>query len=227
MVGLLALVDLALAAAIACNYFCPALNPTTTLGNPPIGGGTTTWPSADDIESVIDQLSRLKALPRTIAEETTKACIGIWAVSQLSDSFDTVCSGNRMPIFVSGGDILMSSFHDLEAIALGSKPPVLTHGANPTAAASGDRFRNWYDRGQWKPNACSNRNKAEEACDEYPYWSVVQGGPGASIKPTPLAESNRQGGLLGGFYSSCAPEGTTFLVVPVPIPGVTSRCIKK
>jgi RHS repeat-associated protein len=43
------------------------------------------------------------------------------------------------------------------------------------------------------------------SCDEYPYASTANGGPGASTAPVPPSEQNSQGGLLGGFYGSFHP----------------------
>lgn len=67
----------------------------------------------------------------------------------------------------------------------------------------------------------ANRNGLD--CDEYPFRSTVQGGPGrgVSLRGVNPAESPKQGGTLNGFYTrnECKPfdHGTWFAVVPVPV----------
>lgn len=72
----------------------------------------------------------------------------------------------------------------------------------------GDNYRNWYDQARFYPqnssNPCFGRVKGVIACDEYPFFKTIEGGPLVSPLPslatTSLAESSRQGGYISSFY---------------------------
>jgi hypothetical protein len=66
------------------------------------------------------------------------------------------------------------------------------------------------------------------ACDEYPFYSTVEGGPGASLEIVPKAENDAEGNALGAMYRDpdCGManpgnigSGTqTFIVLPLAVP---------
>lgn len=63
------------------------------------------------------------------------------------------------------------------------------------------------------------------SCDEYPFFTSAEGGPGASLQLVPDLEQNIQGGYLRAFYSACLPVGRQFRVEPRPSnPTTTYRC---
>ena len=65
-----------------------------------------------------------------------------------------------------------------------------------------------------RPGACRGW-RGPGSCDEYPFASTYEGGPGkASIAGVPLREQRRQGGDLAGFYRRHRlGNGDAFVVV--------------
>src|SRR5262249_45547212 len=53
------------------------------------------------------------------------------------------------------------------------------------------------------------------ACDEYPYASTTEGGPGSSVALVPSGENSSHGSLLFWFYVRCTviPDGYSLLSV--------------
>ena len=71
------------------------------------------------------------------------------------------------------------------------KPGLLTRGGNEVIGAN-------------RQAACGAFTPAYPAgsCDEYPFASSVEGGPGARLAEVPKRENSCQGGTLGGQYRS-------------------------
>jgi hypothetical protein len=67
---------------------------------------------------------------------------------------------------------------------------------------------------------CSGATGDGLTCDEYPYRSTYEGGPGASLKIVPtVPEVAAQGGDLSGFLNQCGiigVDGTAYIVLPLP-----------
>jgi Deoxyribonuclease NucA/NucB len=59
-------------------------------------------------------------------------------------------------------------------------------------------------------------------CDEYPFYSTVEGGPGASLKEVPSNENRAEGNALNSMYQDADCQfvsgQTKFFVVPVAVP---------
>lgn len=134
-------------------------------------------------------------------------------------SCKTVASRNdclSIPIFVPGDlDLPKTAQHNREAIYGGGQPPLL----NWTPPEQRVTPRDWYDRAPNQPNRCDTRNRSTHACDEYPFHTTRQGGPGASLKPVVLAESGIQGNRLSVFYTKCrmrSADAPPFIVAPAP-----------
>jgi hypothetical protein len=72
---------------------------------------------------------------------------------------------------------------------------------------------------------CSGRGAAQW-CDEYPFQSTLQAGPGASLELVPAWEQRIQAGKLSSFYSACGlSAGDDFLVTPsFAVPVTTWTC---
>ena len=107
-----------------------------------------------------------------------------------------------------------TSLHIAEALAQNPQWVWLQRGDN------GAR-RQWY-RGDER---CMNPNG--RWCDEYPFFSTTQGGPGASLKLVPEAEQRIQAGKLSSFYTACGVDDDDwFAVIPILVPGVPTfwRC---
>jgi hypothetical protein len=118
----------------------------------------------------------------------------------------------EMPIFVSGSlpNVEPATAHVRTAIFDEGKPMLLRYLAAP------DRFGRWY-----RSDPACLPPEAGKDCDEYPFRSTREGGPGpppASLAKVPASANRSQGGSLGAFYRRCGlrATGKAFLVVPAP-----------
>lgn len=112
-----------------------------------------------------------------------------------------------------GGDTPETTAHIVDALR--SQPALLTRAAHPASTSS----RAWY---QGDPR-CAGSPRDAMSCDEYPFFTSLQGGPGASLRLVPGWEQNRQGGYLRNFYATCGiAEGEDFLVGPMPSAATTT-----
>lgn len=74
----------------------------------------------------------------------------------------------------------------------------------------------WYrNRRACKGKSGGNTGKD---CDEYPFRSTREGGPGASLMPIGLSDNRHAGARLAALYSRCSVhhEGRSMLVIPLP-----------
>ena len=116
-----------------------------------------------------------------------------------------------MPIFMPGADYPEASEHDADAIY-----------ANPgwvtlTADRGKSDVSRWYEYVENQPNTCRpiTYDTAISECDEYPFHSTTQAGPGASLRVISAVDNSGQGGVLRSFYASCGiVTDTEYLVVP-------------
>lgn len=137
------------------------------------------------------------------------------------------------PIFAPGNNIQEAALHDLSAIS-GIQDPA-TNGAEPQPAeltwipASSRFTRDWYR--SIAPCQSGTYGAPDKQCDEYPFISTQEGGPGAnppatsaSLKPIPARDNMQEGYYLARFYSEagCGLSDETrnpshkFVVVPTP-----------
>ncbi len=135
------------------------------------------------------------------------------------DSGDaSFASCSTMPVFYSGYDVREASQHDLEALA-----------ANPAWVQLNRDVVNKSGRGWYRGTSpCTLPTPSGESCDEYPFFSTTQGGPGASLKYINAAQNSLQGTRLNQFYNNnnnpsvggikgCDVQVTEpFLAVPLP-----------
>lgn len=125
-----------------------------------------------------------------------------------------------VPVFMPGGDTPDTTRHIDDAIA-GRKPggrqPSTLNYAGPGAGPG----RGWTR----SDPRCSGRGAARW-CDEYPFQSTLQAGPGASLELVPAWEQRIQSGKLSSFYSACRLRaGDEFLVTPsFAVPETTWMC---
>jgi hypothetical protein len=178
------------------------------------GGGTAIGPIAGSLVSGW-------GIAQAAATAIAAACVAVFASAQIVDS-DTICSGKKLPIFITGGlTTPKSTEHDLEALDLNPTWLFLNRGPNSEDADGNDGFarRDWY---RAKP-ACIEKS-ADQDCDEFPFYSTVQGGPAFGIYPEGhlkgvLSSDNRsQGSSVGAFYRKCGmtvDSRKRFLVVAV------------
>jgi deoxyribonuclease NucA/NucB len=106
----------------------------------------------------------------------------------------------RLPVFVVDAKRTPAIAAHIRAAQAAGKPAIL-HRVLPTP-----RNR--------RPGACRGW-RGPGSCDEYPFASTYEGGPGkASIAGVPLREQRRQGGDLAGFYRRHRiGNGDAFVVV--------------
>lgn len=119
-----------------------------------------------------------------------------------------------LPIFASGDlDVPQATKHDLEAL-LHYPAWVKLNYEGSVGKPGGGWYRSY--------PACAGSSEIIH-CDEFPFFSTMQGG--GSAKPRPSlklidAEQNlKQGGKLGRFYAACGVNvgaGKPFLNVPMP-----------
>jgi hypothetical protein len=160
-------------------------------------------------------------------------------VLQTCETLTTRENCMSMPIFVPGDAPLplgmpQTTKHDRQAIdpLVGGKDPILKWTPKRKRPAEG-----WYDSpaNNDPPNDCTNRVRSITACDEYPFRSTSNAGPGASLKGVSRSESTNQGNRLSAFYRYCRlqttddlTDGPPFIVVPAPahskLPTMTHIC---
>ena len=106
----------------------------------------------------------------------------------------------RLPVFVVDAKRTPAIAAHIRAAQAAGKPPLL-HRLVPVPR----------DR---RPGACRGW-RGPGSCDEYPFASTAEGGPGkASIAGVPLREQRRQGGDLLAFYRRHRiGNGDAFMVV--------------
>ena len=101
-------------------------------------------------------------------------------------------------------------------------------GMNPRWAnlhrATGSGSRRWYK----SDPACAGSSLLMW-CDEYPFYTSLEGGPGASLRLVPATEQTSQGGKLSAFSAACKviahdPREGAFGVVPGRMPTTTWTC---
>ncbi|MGL5859584.1 MAG: NucA/NucB deoxyribonuclease domain-containing protein, partial [Angustibacter sp.] len=122
------------------------------------------------------------------------------------------------PIFAPGTDILEAARHDQHAITTG-QPAKLEYATKQENAERGIP-QGWYKTSANQPNECTGQTGLDTGmeCDEYPFYSTKQAGPGASLEPVNVADNQKEGRLLNGFYTVCGLKDEPrrpFLTVPV------------
>lgn len=117
---------------------------------------------------------------------------------------------------VVGPDHPRTTLHIAQAIASYPRWALLTY-------SRGRGNRQWYNGTEECPNDPIVR--AGKACDEYPFYTTVEGGPFAARRPSlklvPAVESQPQATNLSAFYRACRlrpddPIDGRFVVVPWP-----------
>ena len=124
------------------------------------------------------------------------------------------------PIFMPGADAGWAAVHDATAIASNPAWAELTYGRAPGVLSG------WYRAGGFKLYAAGKCFAAPGPrgvqCDEYPFISTNEGGPGASLAEVPASQNSREGSRLSSMYTDAAcgmiPNQTTFFVVPTAVP---------
>jgi hypothetical protein len=194
----------------------PANPPTAPPATHPPSPPATAPPAiADALDTLTaDLLAKNPALTQELAEAVARGCL--WEGSAAARFAADYCK--RVPIFVSGSNVSEASQHDLDAITANPQWAALT-----TAGTGNEPAREqWY---RDLPECADASEPLGLDCDEYPFRSTAQGGPGASLKVISASHNRSQGTSLGNFYKKCGMRdadriigGDPFLVVPIPDP---------
>jgi len=181
----------------------------------------------------------------TLARQIAAACVA--QVDHENDitiikvSPKEVCA--KIPIYSPGIDVQQAAQHD--ATAISQSQPFLLHFENEAQKSTGTAsvapvLRGWY--GDPATN-CSGPVVARPDvnatnCDEYPYYSTVEGGPatatspiGASLQNINATENGIQGNQLQQLYAACgivssatASEANQYIVAPNPASPSVAIC---
>jgi hypothetical protein len=166
------------------------------------------WP--EEISADAEDLRELnpEKLSSRDSEVVARQCFRLTTRAALPTSRCT-----ELPIFASGDlDVPQATKHDLEAL--------LHHPAwaRLNYEGSGKPGESWYR----SYPACEENSKVLH-CDEFPFFSTIQGGgsakPRPSLKLIDGKQNTRQGSKLGRFYAACGVNvgmGKPFLNVPMP-----------
>lgn len=159
-------------------------------------------------------LAKAAATVVAVAVAACAANAAISAVTAIGSSGK--CDITKANIFYPGWDTQQTTLHIATAI-LSGRPANLTWGTNPHS-------RSWYG----SDPRCAGRSRLMW-CDEYPFYSTWQGGPGASLQLVPGPEQWYQGIRLSVFYRVCKmvkddPVDGRFGVVPGATPVTGHQC---
>jgi hypothetical protein len=138
----------------------------------------------------------------------------------------------ELAIFSPGLDVRKAAEHDIEAIAAGQ--PAVLHYKSQADKNSGafPLPPGWYTRVAYKyecgaladgylPGGATN-------CDEYPYYTTAEGGPGASLKNVRYDHNQLEGSMLGQFVDACGLNlGTSngeYIVAPTIVLNSVGVC---
>ncbi|MBT0774319.1 hypothetical protein KIH74_35585 [Kineosporia sp. J2-2] len=183
------------------------------------GGGQSTPPTKRqqvengyDLARVIESVrASVPSLPSTTVEIVARACVK--EMSLIREEFAKCAT---TPIFVTANEAREATRHDISALSVRDGHPewaklnYLTKPKNPQ----------WYAR---EPECAGKRSRAWH-CDEFPFWSTLQGGgdahPRPSLRIIKGADNIVQGNRLGSFIRRCklqshdqSPQGSLYLVV--------------
>jgi len=193
-----------------CMRSSCALAPPITF--PPISFPPLPLPSFDDIVNAVKQAAKTitDAVAVAIAAECAAAAAGLPGGVSL-------CSGR---VFVTGSLFTKEATrHDQRAIGRVPEWMLLTRGPNAEAPDGSEALaaRRWYRN---LPE-CRAAVKGQD-CDEYPFYSTIQGGPerdgfpAGDIEPISAGDNRAQGAALNSFYQRCnVNNGVSFLVLPI------------
>ena len=131
-----------------------------------------------------------------------------------------------MPIFAPGDDVWAAANHDSDAIYGRGQPAILNYASKDSNKARGV-VDGWYETyGNADVNECMRGYDTKVLhCDEYPFMSTAQGGPGASLRVINRTDNIKEGARLEGFYNTCDlknpidDQGDTKKFIVIPIQG--------
>lgn len=152
------------------------------------------------------------ALTSAQAQSLADTCLDEVAGAMLGDPYQ-ICENT--PIFSSGrSDVPQATDHDRAAIAAYS-PWALLHYL-PSSLQSGSQ--GWYSS---QPACAAASAATSTSCDEYPFYSSMEGGPTAvpsvSLQVIDTGQNSLQGSRYSSFLTSChMNSGDAFISAPLP-----------
>jgi hypothetical protein len=123
---------------------------------------------------------------------------------------------SKRSIFAPGNDVSEATVHDGEAIQAGQASYLHYESAGDKNSGDNPLPHGWYNRVAYN-NCGANYNPPATNCDEYPYYSTMEGGPGASLKNIKAGDNRKEGRLVRWFYAACGVTTATpdFVVAPI------------
>ncbi len=171
----------------------------------------------------------LQVLPEPDANTATDTCIDEEQKLVTAGKLNAGANAcQTMPIFLPGVDAGGPAIHDRDAIATHPQWAILTYMSGADKQASGV-IPGWYNRKAHHKFCRPERGQQKLECDEYPFYTTVEGGPAAppvrpidgSLREVPYLENRAEGTALSVMLRDpvCAmvSQQTLYLVVPTAI----------
>jgi hypothetical protein len=178
--------------------------PPTTLPDQP--ATLPTYWNASKVAAAI--LAANPSLTSAQSQVAAKQCLV--SMANTMQPTDPYKECTTKPIFVTGRDVAEATDHDIIAIA-GNFSWLKLNYVSGTIRET-EISRNWYSG---YPECTPSQ--PGKSCDEYPFFSSAQSGPGASLKLILSDDNSLQGSKYGTFISSCGLiESDEFYVIPIP-----------
>ncbi len=160
------------------------------------GGGVDTPPTPvptplAERDIVINRiLDAQPAVDPAVAGKAADKCIASAKAAAMTSQPCTT-----MPILFPGVETGAAGIHDRDAILRTPSWFQLTYedGASKETSVP----RGWYNRADYRDKCKPEPRKPRGVeCDEYPWYTTVEGGPGASLEEVPLADNRADGNAL-------------------------------
>lgn len=218
----------------------PAPPPPTPGSNPSPQSTNATPDPAESIPSYEDYLTSLILEQRTTlsvqeARNAARQCLALVNTAVAAGVLPSTVGGTNPcqgeHVFFMGSNSPRATRHAWDAITgLGTGPSNLAwfqlNYVSKADRTSSGLSRTWYSA----TPPCTSVS-AGFSCDEYPFYSSAQSGPGASLRVIESIDNSTAGGSYGVFVRTCqltsggpvaatqAQQGSRFLVVPMTFAG--------
>lgn len=182
-------------------------------GDPSTGDPDGTQTSPTDLDYVVDHLLELHRISHSdyaayspqedeldAVREIAKQCLAMADTPGSTISRAACITAPR--IFAPGGDVPSAAANDFFAITEINPPWFRVDYATGAEKLAMQVSPGWYGSCGAKP--------VVEQCDEYPYYTTLQGGPGDAfsppgwVAPIATADNQKEGNLWAGFVFVCA-----------------------
>jgi hypothetical protein len=185
-------------------------------------------PFLPDVYKLAQKLAQNQDIPQSMADEVANQCLFLHWRAGLSGKDDC----GELPIFASGSDVPEATVHDLQALAYSFRWVPLNAQwvrLNYRHQDLTPGYRYWMN----SEDECQGRVPGVTACDEYPFWATMQGGPESIPRPhlklIDFIDNRDQGLRYGNFIQAChMATGDPFLGIPLApelgIPTQTKLC---